>query len=610
MQNSLKNALPTIARYFSDDVGVQLIWGAEQAHTWDNKIYLPNLKEEEGVSKLALGFTAHESAHIVHSTQSVYEKASLEPPFVVKFMNVLEDVRIEDLMMKQFPVIRDWLAHTVKVVLGGKVQCENLTDAQVLHNAALVIGRARLLNQPLGQESDEMVKVMRDRFGFGRSTKVMALLAKIPTCANTEAVYSLTHLILDVLDEEEPEEQEAPQDSKPDAGDDSGDSGDDSDSGDSGQQGQGGDDSDDQSGDDAGGNQAGAANDKGGDQDQSGQGGSQAGDPQGDDSDSASGSPAGKKNDADGSSGSLKQKILSAGADECDELISDLGDAAGQVLNNSAVSGRSCSPASTIKNAVGSEMLGQETFQNGRTASAGLKQVLMGLIQGSRDCRPTARRTGKSIDGSRLARVTVGETRIFRRTEPVQRVNAAFHILLDASGSMCSTSGGTKKAMRFAEESVCALLNALEGIQGVTTGAMVFPRNGDGGVNVGVLKRHSQTVQSALRENRFGIVESGGTPLAEALWPAAGDLLAAKGERKIMVVITDGDPNDSASAKEMVDRCRDSGIDVFAVAFGGINSSTLEYVFGGGNWKFIPDLSQLRSALDQLVRSVLTQKAA
>lgn len=610
MLNSLKNALPIVARYFADDLGVQIIWGADHAHTWGKNIYLPNLKEEPGVEQLALGYTCHESAHQMHTTQAVYEEASKEPPFVVKFLNVLEDVRIEGLMMISHPATRDWLSHTVKMVLGGNVRSDGLTPAQLLHNSALLLGRARLLNQPLHHEADAIAKVMRDEFGPGRSTKILALLSKIPSCANTQAVHHLAHQIIDVLDEVEPE------DSTPPGEDDS------NDSDDSGNQEQPSNGSDDDSDDSQDGGQDDAGGDADSDQDQAGKDG-QGGDQESDSSsdgkespsqkggdDAGAGAGAASDSDAGAADGSLKQKVLSASQAECDELVSDLGDAVAKVLDRKAAPGSTCSPASVIRNSVGSEILGHETFQNGRSASVGLKQVLMGLIQGSRNCRPSARRTGKSIDGSRLARVPVGESRIFRRTEPVQRVNAAFQILLDASGSMGVSLDGAKKPMRIAEESVCALLCALEGIQGVTTGAMVFPRTGPGGDSVGVLKRHNQSLQHSLRENRFGVVESGGTPLAEALWPAAGDVLAAKGDRKVLVVITDGEPNEPDAAKAMIDRCRAAGIEVFAIAFGRINTSTLESVFGTQNWKFISDLNLLRSALDQLVRSVLTQTAA
>lgn len=622
MLNSLKNALPTIARHFADDVGVQLVWGAAHAHTWDKKIYLPNLKEEEGVSKLALGYTAHETAHIIHSDQTVYVKAGGEAPFVVKLMNVLEDVRIEGLMMKRFPIVREWLTHTVKVVLGGTFKADGCTEAEVLHNAALAIGRARLLNQPLQQESEAMITALDDSFGVGRKTKIMALLGKIPSCENTEDIYSLTHQILDVLDEPDEDEPTPPEPDEDESPDDQGD--DSTDQGNGGGQGQdqGEDGSGDKSGSDSSGGQNGS--DSNGNPSQ-GQASGDAGDSNGAGS---SGGSVSQTTDANGSQGSLKQKVLSATKDECDQLVSDLGDEAAKVLGQMTDTNASCSPAGVVSDPVGSELLGRETVMRGRAASIGLKPVLMGLIQGSRNCKPKASQSGKTIIASRLARVSVGETRIFRRTEPVQRVNCAFQILLDGSSSMSFSVVGKnpkpvqvvgkkdpdqvvgKKAMRIAEEAVFALLSALEGIQGISTGAMVFPRNGPSGQCVGVLKRHKQSLQHAVNEGRFGLVETGGTPLAEAIWPAAGDVLAAKGERKVMIVITDGDPNESHAAKLMVDRCRATGIEVFAVAFGRVSEPTLETVFGHGNWKFITDLNQLRSALDHLVRRVLTQTAA
>ncbi|ASJ88524.1 VWA domain-containing protein [Pseudomonas aeruginosa] len=608
MHFSLKNALPIIARYFCDDLGVQLIHGGTQACTWDKKIYLPLLKEKEGVNKLALGYVAHESAHIKYSTQDVYSMASQEAPFVVKFMNVLEDIRIENLMMRQHCTVRDWLSHTVKEVLSGPVSEDQTSEAKLLHDAVLMIGRARLLNQPLAGEADAFQKQLREKFGPGRTVKILALLGKVTSLPDTMAVYHLAHQILDVLDEEEPEDNA----DQPDGGDG------DADSDQSDSSGNGGEGNGDQQSDADGGN-GGQPGDSDADADGDSGGSNGADGQSGDEVDGKSGAPKagadgepGKAGDSssptqsgDGSGAGLKQKVLSAGKEECDGLKSDLGETVAEVLNQNIDHSASAAPASVVPRPVGSDLLGQETATKGRAAASGLKQVLLGLIQGSRDARPSARRSGKSIDGSRLARVSVGESRIFRKSEPTQRVNAAFQILLDASGSM----GGD--AMRNAEESVFALLSALEGIQGVSTGAMVFPRTGPGGASsVGVLKRHMQTLNQAVREKRFGIVADGVTPLAEAIWPAAGDLLAAKGQRKVLVVITDGAPDSPFAASEMVTRCRESGIDVLCIAFGAIREATLNAVFGRGAWRFLPDKSQLRNALDQLVRDVLTQTAA
>ncbi|SCZ48940.1 von Willebrand factor type A domain-containing protein [Pseudomonas oryzihabitans] len=178
--------------------------------------------------------------------------------------------------------------------------------------------------------------------------------------------------------------------------------------------------------------------------------------------------------------------------------------------------------------------------------------------------------------------------------------------MLDGSGSMGVKTGG-RKPIQVAEEACFAMLTALEGIAGVTSGAMVFPR-GDW-EQVGVLKRHGQNLASAVAEQRFGLTASGGTPLASAIWPAAGDLLRAKGQRKVLIISTDGDPRNVTDVIDMVARCRASGIEVFAIAYGEAKATKLQLMFGTGHWQLLDDLGQLRSALQALVQRVLTQAA-
>lgn len=612
MTKTLNGALPIMARYFCDDVGVEVVHGAYWPCTKNNKIYLPIFDEDEAdVVKLALGFTGHESAHIKYSDQDVYDMAAQEPPFVVKFMNALEDIRIEDLMMKAHYIVRDWLAVAVRKVLSGPVSSD-LSEAELLHNTCLIVGRARLLNQPLAAEADVYDEMLRKTFGPGRSIKILALLGQVTAQPNTMAVYHLAHRMLDVLDEEEPEEE-----SQDDSQEQSGASG----QPDQNQQpgeGSGGDEGDEEGDSDAGGQQA--SGDQG-DQKQSGsqqslQGDDESGDQsQGSAGDESEGAGNGAKQGEDeqgteGSKQSLKEKVLSATKAECDEIKSDLGDALVGLLKDKIDTSGQARSAAVLKQAVGSSYLGPQTVANGRASSSGLRQVLLGLMQGTQNVRPVPRRTGRSIDASRLARVPVGEFRIFRKTDPVQRVNAAFQILLDASSSMGGNGAGLKP-IRIAEEATVALLAALEGIPGVSTGAMVFPRTGpDGGDSVGVLKRHNQSFNHAVLEQRFGITESGSTPLAEAIWPAAGDVLAAKGQRKVLVIVTDGDPDNQTQAKGMVERCRATGIEVFCIGFGSIREPVMNTVFGEGNWKFLTELGAMRDALSQLVKNVLTNQAA
>ncbi|RNF58565.1 VWA domain-containing protein [Pseudomonas aeruginosa] len=76
-----------------------------------------------------------------------------------------------------------------------------------------------------------------------------------------------------------------------------------------------------------------------------------------------------------------------------------------------------------------------------------------------------------------------------------------------------------------------------------------------------------------------------------------------------MMVVTDGDPNCADEARDMVARCSATGIEVFAIAFGRINIDKLNAVYGK-NWKFLASVDQLRNALYEVVKNVLTHKAA
>lgn len=121
----------------------------------------------------------------------------------------------------------------------------------------------------------------------------------------------------------------------------------------------------------------------------------------------------------------------------------------------------------------------------------------------------------------------------------------------------------------------------------------------------------AKSMTQAIEINAFNIPKGylAGTPLASAMWPAAGDLLRAKGQRKVLIISTDGDPRNVTDVIDMVARCRASGIEVFAIAYGEAKATKLQLMFGTGHWQLLDDLGQLRSALQALVQRVLTQAA-
>ncbi|RJX72644.1 VWA domain-containing protein [Pseudomonas sp. LS-2] len=598
MQSSLTTAFPIVARYYTDDLGVKIIWGGNQPATKDKILYLPMLSDESPLTtQVALGWTAHESAHIKYTQDDAYDKAASESAFSVGFLNVLEDLRIEKRMMADHFSTINPLTVTAKEMLAGKFSIGGTSEAALLHNACLGIGRARLLNQPLKEDAALLEGELKKVFGLGRSTKILGLLSQVADLPDTWSIYNMMHRMLDVLDEEDQQDpQTQSQAQQPQ------------------QQNQANDQQQDK-----------------GDGDQ--QGGGQSGDDcDGENQQHPAGSAQNGADDADENTGkqpgpNLKKKILSASDEDLKDAIADIGKLASDMLAQVA-DPYATTPSLVIKEPVGSSMLGRKIFENGQAASMGLRQVLNSLVQGSQNARVSVRSTGSKIEGGRLARVRVGENRIFRRQEPVQRTHAAIELLVDGSSSMGTKVVGLnenldslsvqereavikarKSALQIAEESAYAIMTALEGVNGVSTGAMVFPKSQGGQNSVAVLKRHNQSLANAFLEGRFGSGPTGTTPLANAIWPAAGDLLHAKGDQKVMIIITDGDPDDEGATKEMVDRCRRSGIEVFAIAFGSAHESKLQSIFGRNKWELLADISQLRHALSNLVQQVLIQAA-
>ncbi|WP_155736316.1 VWA domain-containing protein, partial [Stutzerimonas frequens] len=132
------------------------------------------------------------------------------------------------------------------------------------------------------------------------------------------------------------------------------------------------------------------------------------------------------------------------------------------------------------------------------------------------------------------------------------------------------------------------------GLPLVTPGAMSFPGTTTAGAVpfFSLLPLSPSLLFSSSSSFFFFSLPHGGTPLAQAIWPAAIEVLRAKGERKILFVITDGEPNSGTDGycKEMFERCEASGIQVIGLGFGSANSYVLsklftKYVAVGGDFQ-------------------------
>lgn len=225
-----------------------------------------------------------------------------------------------------------------------------------------------------------------------------------------------------------------------------------------------------------------------------------------------------------------------------------------------------------------------------------VRTQLAALMDSQARTRVTHRRTGTRIDGNVITRAVTGSTNIFIRKDYQKKVNTAAFMLLDRSSSMDSKEKDTAdKKIVIARKAALAAAMGISGIHGCKVAVAAFP-------GVEVLKTFDEPVRSVA--GRFETGTTGTTPLGDAMLVAAQALATRREERKMLIVVTDGQPDDVSQVKELVSRFVASGIEVIGI---GINDSHVKDLFP--NWKVIRHVSQLAGALFTTLKEKLKRAA-
>lgn len=320
-----------------------------------------------------------------------------------------------------------------------------------------------------------------------------------------------------------------------------------------------------------------------------------------------------------GSGGGQADAIAKAlGAKGTDIKVKDVFEAAKRELS-AAARAPNATHLPTIPKGItptGNSRLGQDRLSRVKATSGGVRAQLQGLVQASQDQPTGAQRRGTRLDGQRLTRALFGETRIFDRHVERVQPNAAIHLLGDCSGSMkrvvatpSSPINGEEAApartyLDIALEASMALALALEGIRGCNPAVSAFPgpaaHGGGNPVRVYELLRHGQKVRQAA--DKFVLQASGGTPMAEGMMYAIVELLQQREEKKILMVVTDGQPEKPERVQNLVARCLASGITVIGIGIG-TEAAGVSQLFPIST--VINDIKDLRGALFGIVRKEL-----
>ncbi|WP_335924681.1 VWA domain-containing protein [Shewanella indica] len=551
MNHPLKNALPIVAAAYGEKFGVKVLIQGQDAFTDGERIVIPTANPDDPhYQQIAWGYLAHEAAHIRHTNFDMVQKASSKP-IRKALLNIIEDVRIENELAKDYPGTRRSISQVIEYMVDTQQMSvpEQLEPASNLQAWLLFRLRCHFLSQkaltPLYQAVDERV---RQLFPAAAMSRLSAMLTAVPSLGSTGEVLKLVDAIVAMLEEESrPPQDELDADNGNDIGQD-------------------------------------ASNDS-----------NNSSDSQIPETDSSATGDVAETGDSDNSdqADNLRQALEASAAQFEPDTFAQVA----EVLSEQAEGHQGVTPLSLPQ--AEQAMLGDEAILTlSASESAQIRARLRGMVQSSQDNRNHAKRHGLRVATHRLAASQAGESRLFIQRQPRIAPNAAVHLLVDISGSMGKPIGeGNRKYFHVANEAALALAMALEGIPGVVPAVSYFPGIHQE-VSIALLPKQSVRHRAACFDQK----PRGCTPMAQAMWFAANSLLAQKQKRKLMIVLTDGDPDDWTATHDIVDRCRRSGFELLGI---GIQTRSVEKFFPQSI--VINDVKDLKRELFEVTQKLLIQ---
>ena len=238
---------------------------------------------------------------------------------------------------------------------------------------------------------------------------------------------------------------------------------------------------------------------------------------------------------------------------------------------------------------------GRELYDRVVSSSMMESARLATSLQAFKQTRVTYGRSGKLV-AARAWKLKAGSINIFRKEEEGQQLSTAVQILLDRSGSM---SGGLGTAL----EATLFMPLALNSVDGVQTSIDIFPGRYSAVENV---KGWGERLMSKL-DMIASVRADGGTPMTKALQATAQSLMEVNADRKILLVITDGDPDDGPHpSSKVVESLTRSGVEVIGIGIG--RPRHLASIFSES--VHIRHVGELTGALVSIFDRCLLQQAA
>ncbi len=549
---TLQQAFPIVAAAIGNRFGIKVSVGGDQAYTTGTAIQLPAYDgDDPDYQEVAWGLLAHEAAHIRYSDFNLKVGGSA---LRRRLCGAIEDVRIEHELAKDFPGTRLTLRTVIeKMIAKGSFAASNIDDhpANILYGYVLKSLRSRVLGQTALQPLVDLTETALNRcFPKGAVIRLKGLLSEVPEGLMSESdALNLADRILTMIQQEC--EQPSPRNY----------------------------------------DESGHA-----EQDNDVTQTTQADDNPNHLAEDASSKAVNHESRETTDYNSASAALLTAKEDDFEQDVFEA------IKSSLALEPDSVSEyvMPIVNEPPMNDRVGLQLFQKVQGESGKIRAALQGLVQSHSLSRSQPSGRGR-LNGKCLHRLRLGDTKVFQRSSVKPSPNTAIHVLLDKSESMgypVSDKQGQPlgKRMPIALEATLALVLAFEGIAGVNPGITAFPGHQTEG-SVYRLLDHGQRIRQ--RTGAFSLVASGTTPMTEAIWFGAAALLHCREPRKVLMVMTDGQPDDKVSTLDILQRCRDSGIETVGIGLGVDVSHLFPVALA------INDLQELRTQLFELSKSLL-----
>ncbi|MDN5874065.1 MAG: VWA domain-containing protein, partial [Sinobacteraceae bacterium] len=563
--SSLKRSLPSVCRALTRQKGIKLVFRGPP-RTDGKTIYsnpLPLEADEDGTLVIT-GDLDHECGHILYTDfdtrNSIKQRVGKERvALVARIHNALEDTFIEWRLGREYMGCKQTLARSAELLYEqGKISTAGAdTPALVLTQYVDAWGRVHVNGQKLDGLLDDVGQVMAGLLGDTRMSELDELLQDELSQARStqdtlDLAFKVEQFIQDCQAPESPQQEAASEqggedsDKNPDAPGD-GDNDDKSDeakaSGKS-----------DQSKNSSESDESAASNNTG-DTDESGHPQPSSSGQNGTGSDEKGNEPSPTATQAQRQqqrqqAAKAAQAILDD--DSEDKPLVDRREAANEVIDGIIDQGGMLASD-------GGELYVNEdylTYQRLREQTSGVARELQRrlVMQYQTVTRRRYRSTDYGrLDCRRLPRGVLGDPEIYRARVKQKLPYPAVSVVVDCSGSMEGCQ------MNLAKQCLVAVGEANRQI-GVATELSVFA-----GQKTRVIKAFDRDLDTRVKGLVGGLHASGGTPTAKALWEAANRLVARREQRKLLIVVTDGLPNDLDDTQQVAAMITKSGIELYGV---------------------------------------------